>query len=72
MLYKQNSNKPETTINVKTPSIVSNKVFYTDANGLHMMKRKVGYQPEYDVSSINPYTEDYYPITTAIYVEDEN
>jgi hypothetical protein len=47
-------------------------VFYTDANGLEMMRREVDY---YEVRAQSTTTQrassNYYPINSAIMVEDE-
>lgn len=42
--------------------IENNKLFYTDSNGFHMLKRK--YVPELPVQG------NYYPATSAIFIED--
>ena len=36
-----------------------------------MNKRKKGYHVSYNTTSVNSYTEDYYPIDSTIYIEDK-
>ena len=48
MLFDIGKVNKETTINVKLPSIHNEGLFWTDANGMHMVKRQIGLQPDYD------------------------
>eukprot|EP01017_Pseudomicrothorax_dubius_P048213 TRINITY_DN8740_c0_g1_i11.p1 TRINITY_DN8740_c0_g1~~TRINITY_DN8740_c0_g1_i11.p1 ORF type:complete len:253 (-),score=68.77 TRINITY_DN8740_c0_g1_i11:123-881(-) len=44
--------------------------FYTDSNGLHMEKRKLNFREDWDLEITQPVAGNYYPITSAIYIED--
>jgi len=59
-------------------SINSDGIFYTDANGREFMKRKrgdsevFGYEtPDFD-PSLEPVAGNYYPVNSAIYIDDES
>ena len=57
----------EVTVNFKVLEIENKGVFYTDANGLKMVKREVRElgNPIADISG------NYYPVTSAITIRDE-
>ena len=47
-------------------------VFYTDANGLYMQKRIFNHKEGYNLSNPQVPSVNYYPVTSAIYMEDKN
>ena len=56
---------------ITSHDIENNGIFYTDSNGLDMIKRVYNLKPEYEPSLIgNMITANYYPINSAIYVQD--
>jgi len=59
-------------LRVRSPNNLRNKnIFYTDSNGLEMHDRFYSYKPEYDMNYLgNPITDNYYPVNSAIYIED--
>jgi hypothetical protein len=60
----------EVTIEIGDTEIKNQGVFYTDSNGLEMQKRVVNYRPTYKVDILEPVAGNYYPINSAIYIED--
>mgnify|MGYP000849733300 FL=1 len=60
----------EITLNIENTGIRNRGVFYTDANGLEMQKRVLNYRPTYPVDILEPVAGNYYPINSAIYIED--
>lgn len=51
--------------------------FYTDSNGLVMQKRVKDFRPSWDLSYDDSYqreniTANYYPVNSAIYIEDKS
>jgi len=49
----------------------SNRV-YTDANGREFMERVLNYRPTWDMEVYEPVAGNYYPITAAMYIRDED
>jgi hypothetical protein len=49
----------------------SNKVF-TDSNGREFLERQFNYRPTWDMEVFEPVAGNYYPITTGIYIRDED
>jgi len=62
----------EITINFFTPSIDNKGVFYTDSNGLEMQQRKLNFRETYPVDLSEPIAGNYFPVYTAIYIENSN
>ena len=60
----------EITINIITPVIHNNKTFYTDSNGLEMQERILNYRETWDVSITQPVSGNYYPVNSAIFIQD--
>jgi lysosomal alpha-mannosidase len=60
----------EITLNVATSQIDNQNTFYTDSNGLEMVKRVLNYRPTWTLNNTDPVTGNYYPINSAIYIED--
>jgi len=50
----------------------NNKTFYTDSNGMEMQKRILNHRGSYTlvVDKMDKVAANYYPITTAISIED--
>ena len=46
--------------------------FYTDSNGREFMERIFNYRPTWDLEVFEPIAGNYYPITAAAYMVDEN
>ena len=49
----------------------SNKI-YTDSNGREFLERIYNYRPTYDLQVYEPIAGNYYPITCATYIKDED
>ncbi|XP_068085422.1 lysosomal alpha-mannosidase-like [Anabrus simplex] len=52
--------------------LATHGVFYTDANGREMMKRRLNYRPTWSVQLEEPVAGNYYPVTTRIMIRDES
>eukprot|EP00636_Phaeomonas_parva_P016919 CAMPEP_0118851794 /NCGR_PEP_ID=MMETSP1163-20130328/1098_1 /TAXON_ID=124430 /ORGANISM="Phaeomonas parva, Strain CCMP2877" /LENGTH=1103 /DNA_ID=CAMNT_0006784183 /DNA_START=134 /DNA_END=3445 /DNA_ORIENTATION=+ len=52
--------------------VVSSGVFYTDSNGREFQQRKQNYRPTWDLRVYQPVSGNYYPVNSAVYVEDTN
>ena len=61
----------EIVINVHSFNISNDGVFYTDANGLEMQKRVRNKRRTYKIEVTEPAAGNYYPINSAIYIEDK-
>ena len=59
----------EIVVIVETPEI-NNTDFYTDSNGLEMQQRILNYRPTWNYSSLQKASGNYYPVTSAIYIQD--
>ena len=46
--------------------------FFTDSNGREFMERIFNYRPTWDLEVFEPIAGNYYPITAAAYMVDEN
>lgn len=55
---------------LKTGGAGRNK-FYTDSNGREFMERVLDYRPTWDLDVFEPVAGNYYPVTAAMYVKDE-
>ena len=62
----------ETILRITVPQINQNKIFYTDSNSLYMNKRKLNHRKYYQFTFLEPVTENYYPVNSAIFIEDGN
>jgi lysosomal alpha-mannosidase len=60
----------EIVLEIKTPDIKNNKTFYTDSNGLEMIKRILDYRPTYNLINTEFASGNYFPVTSCIYIED--
>jgi hypothetical protein len=66
----------EVIANFHVENFDNNQTFYTDSNGLEMQKRILNYRPTWDLvntnykDSLENVTANYYPINTAISMED--
>ena len=50
-------------------------VYYTDSNGRQYMKRRRNYRPDFEVPNVDkeePVSSNYYPVTSTMYMEDNN
>ena len=45
---------------------------YVDANGLQMIDKKLYFRKEFTYTTNNTISANYYPVTTAIAIRDEN
>lgn len=45
--------------------------FWTDANGRAMVQRQVNHRPSWRLNVTEPVAGNYYPVTSAIYIQDE-
>ena len=52
-------------------SIKSEGVFYTDSNGREFQKRVRSSRPSWNLTEHEPIAGNYYPVNTALYIEDE-
>lgn len=48
----------------------SKNVFYTDSNGREFIRRQKNYRPTWDINVFEPVAGNYYPVNTAMYIED--
>lgn len=53
-------------------NIESNGVFYTDANGREILKRRRDHRDTWPVNMLEKIAGNYYPVTTKIAIEDAN
>lgn len=60
----------ELTMNIGGTGLKNQATFYIDSNGLEMQKRVLNYRPTYKVDVLEPVAGNYYPINSAIYIED--
>lgn len=60
----------EIVINYKT-ILESNSQFYTDSNGRDMLKRTKDKRPTWKLKVEEPIAGNYYPVTTKIFLRDE-
>lgn len=60
----------EVTVNWKSFDIDNNEIFYTDSNALEMQQRKLNSRPTWTLSTDEPISANYYPINSAIAIED--
>lgn len=57
---------------LSAPAIHSMGRFYTDSNGRHFQSRRRNYRPSWNVQLQEPIAGNYFPVNTAIYIEDVN
>lgn len=60
----------EIIMQVVSDSINNNYTSYTDSMGLEMQKRIFNYRPTWNLTVMQPVSGNYYPINSAIYIED--
>ncbi|KAJ8706808.1 hypothetical protein PYW07_012886 [Mythimna separata] len=53
-------------------NIINNGEFYTDSNGRQMLKRKLDFRPQWNLTLAEPIPGNYYPVTNEIYIENED
>ncbi len=71
-LYPINANLggQEVTANFFAYNMNTNNTFYTDSNALEMQTRILNYRPTWNLTSDQPISSNYFPINSAIVVED--
>ena len=57
--------------------MLTNRTFWTDSNGLGMERRVLDERPDYKITEGDDYqieniTANYYPVDSAIYVQDDS
>ena len=52
--------------------IQSSSTFYTDSNGREFQQRKRNYRPTWELNVFEPVSGNYYPVNTAMYIEDDD
>lgn len=62
----------EITVNFKAFNIDAKEVFYTDGNGLKMIKRKLNYRAMYPMDTNHKTSSNFFPVGSAITIIDEN
>jgi hypothetical protein len=62
----------EVIIQFMSQSINNNNTFYTDSMGMDMLPHTLNYRPTWNFSENEPVAGNYYPINSALYVEDIN
>ncbi|EDV26091.1 uncharacterized protein TRIADDRAFT_63890 [Trichoplax adhaerens] len=55
-----------------TSQIKSAGLYYTDANGREMQKRKRNYRPTWKLRSTEPASQNYYPVNSRMYIKDNS
>ena len=60
----------EVVLIVESSEINNNQTWYTDSNGLDMQQRIYNFRPTWNLSSVQPASGNYYPVTSAIYIQD--
>ena len=60
----------EVVLIIESPEINNNQEWYTDSNGLEMQKRVFNYRPTWNFTTEQVAAGNYYPITSAIYIQD--
>lgn len=53
-----------------TSQIRNGGIFFTDSNGREVLKRRLNYQPTYQVTVTEPVAGNYYPVNSFAYIED--
>ncbi|XP_067938019.1 lysosomal alpha-mannosidase-like [Watersipora subatra] len=53
-----------------TSDLMSQEVFYTDANGRQILQRTKNYRPTWNLQVNEPVASNYYPVNSRIYIQD--
>ena len=61
----------EVTVNWRVLEINNEGEFFTDTNGMEMQKRVLNKRPTYDFKQTDFVAGNYYPVNSAIVVQDE-
>jgi lysosomal alpha-mannosidase len=61
----------EVVLQFHTPDIDNEKTFWTDSEGLEMQKRILDYRPTWDFVGFLNVTQNYYPVNSAIAINDK-
>ena len=67
--YQQNGK--EVVVIWHTPNIDHGETFYTDSNGLEMQKRVLNKRPDYNLTTNEPISANYYPVNSAIAIKND-
>eukprot|EP00301_Raphidiophrys_heterophryoidea_P000324 c10160_g2_i1.p1 GENE.c10160_g2_i1~~c10160_g2_i1.p1 ORF type:complete len:1006 (+),score=235.35 c10160_g2_i1:43-3018(+) len=62
----------EVVTRFNAPAIASNGAFYTDSNGREMQMRVRNKRATWNLTITEPVSQNYYPVNTAMYLEDSN
>ncbi len=60
----------EVVVLVQSPNVNNNGVFYTDSMGMEFQKRIRNYRPTFNLLLNQPVSANYYPLNSAIYIQD--
>eukprot|EP00536_Pseudo-nitzschia_multiseries_P016242 jgi/Psemu1/220670/e_gw1.1054.8.1 len=52
-------------------AVNNDATFYTDSNGREFLQRKRNYRPTWELTVFEPVAGNYYPVNTAIYIEEQ-
>ena len=69
---EQKFNGYEVVPNFHLNNFDNDNTFYTDSNGLEMQKRILNYRPSWTLDTSENVTSNYYPINSAISIQDKN
>lgn len=61
----------EITANFRAWNLDSNEVYYTDASGLKMTRRKLNFRSQFQLSTEHKVGPNLFPVTSAIAIIDE-
>lgn len=62
----------EVTVNFFAYNMDTNDTFYTDSSAMEMQKRQLNQRPEWNLTTHQNVSANYYPINQAIVIQDEN
>ena len=61
----------EVTVNFFAYNMDTNDTFYTDSSAMEMQKRQLNYRQDWNLSTHQNVSSNYYPINQAIVIQDE-
>lgn len=70
--FQEILNGYEVVPNFHVKNFDNQKTFFTDSNGLEMQKRVQDYRPTWTLKTTQKVTDNYYPINSAISIQDVN
>jgi len=62
----------EVVVLIQSPNVNNDGVFYTDSMGMEFQKRIRNYRPTFNLLLNQPVAANYYPLNSAIYIQDAN